>query len=274
MTSDPAGHAEGDAVARQLQIDRHGVRLRFDASSFPSGLPYVYRPIPAGQLYEERFLEHIRSLGRVGGYVDVGAHLGTHTVWFALMCRSTRVHAFEPITRFADVVEQNVALNGLSEKVTVHRVGLAETSGRASNYLSPEHQMGFVADASGVTEEFAVVPLDEAVSGSIAVIKIDVEGMEAAVLRGAPRTLSRYKPVIFAECHTVEVADALAAELRRFGYEPTGRVFNSTPTYEFEVLPTGMMVRLRAVAATLRPVYARLPTRVRKRLRRLALDRH
>jgi len=262
----PAG-AKQHAVVHQLTIARHGVTLRFDTSSFASGLPYVYEPITRGRLYEERFLEYIQALTRPGGYVDVGAHLGTHTVWFATECKSTHVYAFEPVARYADVVEQNVELNGLAAKVTVRRVGLADEPGRATNYLSPEHQMGFVADAAGVTEEFPVERMDDLVTSPIAVIKIDVEGMEAAVLRGAKRILSKYKPVVFAECHTVEAADALAAQLRQFGYQPTGRVFNATPTYEFQVVPSRSHERVRWVLERLRPVFARLPVRVRKWLR-------
>jgi hypothetical protein len=36
--------------------------------------------------YEEDFLEHVRCLGRRGVYVDVGAHLGTATIWFGALC--------------------------------------------------------------------------------------------------------------------------------------------------------------------------------------------
>lgn len=61
-----------------LTIERHGRNLCFDDGGFTS-LPYVYRPLTKGKFYVELFLRHIRSLGRVGQYVDVGAHLA-HTV--------------------------------------------------------------------------------------------------------------------------------------------------------------------------------------------------
>ncbi|HYO01465.1 MAG TPA: FkbM family methyltransferase, partial [Mycobacterium sp.] len=121
----------------------------------------MYRPIAAGKLYEEGFLEYVRSLNLVGQYVDVGAHLGTHTVWFAKMCRSTHVHAFEPVSRYADVVVRNVVANGVDGKVTVHRQGLGAEAGRAENFLDRSMQVGFVDGVNdGVMEEFAVGPLD------------------------------------------------------------------------------------------------------------------
>jgi hypothetical protein len=81
-----------------LTVERYNTKLHFDDDGFTE-LPYVYGPLTSGRVYEENFLQHIRDLGRRGDYVDVGAHLGTHTVWFAKLCPSTHVHAFEPVAR-------------------------------------------------------------------------------------------------------------------------------------------------------------------------------
>src|SRR4051812_3664006 len=88
-----------------LTVKRHDVEMFFDDSGFTE-TPYVYGPLLKDQVYEEAFLEHIRSLDRRGAYVDIGGHLGTHTVWFAQLCPSTHVHTFEPVSRFADVVRR------------------------------------------------------------------------------------------------------------------------------------------------------------------------
>jgi FkbM family methyltransferase len=215
-----------------LSVVRHGVSLRFDDEGL-EGTPYVYGPIASDRLYEEAFLDHVRSLSVTGVYVDVGAHLGTHTLWFARLCPSTHVHAFEPVARFADIVRRNVAVNGLQDSVTVHQIGLDERRGRATNTLSSSHQVGFTADPQDVDEEFAVRRLDDVVRGHVALIKIDVEGMEQRVLRGAKRILRRSRPLVYAEAFTPEAAAEIGAVLEPFGYEPTGRVFNATPTYEY-----------------------------------------
>jgi FkbM family methyltransferase len=216
-----------------LTVHRHDRTLRFDDDGFVA-TPYVYRPIVDGRLYEETFLQYIRSLGLVGEYVDAGAHLGTHTIWFATVCPATHVHAFEPVDRYADVICRNVAVNALQDRVTVRRVGLGANAGRAMNYMAHEHQIGFTTGAAaGVTEEFPVVRLDDVVTGPVAMIKVDVEGMEAAVLQGATRILTEHRPVIFAEAHDPAAVKAIARRIECFGYRPTGRVFNSSPTYEF-----------------------------------------
>jgi FkbM family methyltransferase len=214
-----------------LTIQRHGVTIRFDESGF-SELPYVYLPLARDRVYEEAFLEHIRSLDLVGAYVDVGAHLGTHTVWFAMLCRSTIVHAIEPVGRYADVVDRNVAANHLEGRVQVHRVGVSEHAGPATNYLSREHQAGFVANAEPVHESFPAVRLDELVPRPVVLIKLDIEGMELAALRGAERLLDD-RPVVFAEAHSEEELEGIDELLDQQGYRATGRVFNASPTYEW-----------------------------------------
>jgi hypothetical protein len=133
-----------------------------------------------GWLVEEEFLELIRSLGRRGVFVDVGAHLGTATVWFGALCPSTLV--------------------------------LGHARGMVMNHLGKEHQIGF---------------------GGVAVLKLDVEGMEADVLRGASRILDWHRLIIYAEAWNITPIARIENVLRHFGYEATGRAFNATPTYEF-----------------------------------------
>lgn len=220
-----------------LTVHRHGHEIHFPPVVNATEDPYVLRPLRNGGWYEESFLEHIRRQGREGAYVDAGAHLGTHTTWFAVLCPATHVHAVEPVTRFADQIDRTVEANDLGERVTVHRVGLSDVPGTVTNHLSPEHQTGF--DPKGAAqardETFEVTTLDELIKEPVAVIKIDVEGMEDKVLLGASRILKNDKPSVYVECWDREKLNSVAAVLRPFGYGPTGKVFNSTPTYEFKV---------------------------------------
>jgi FkbM family methyltransferase len=216
-----------------LTVSRHGVELRFDDSGFTEP-PYVYRPLLSDALYEEIFLEHIRRAGREGVYLDIGAHLGTHTVWFAALCPSSRVYAFEPVGRFARVARRSIVANDLRHKVSLRRIGLSDRPGEATTALSPEHQMGYQAEPAVAEETFPVRRLDDLrIPRPVAVMKLDIEGMEAAALRGAGRILARDHPLVYAEVHNEERADEIAAVLAPYGYAPTGWRFNSTPTLEF-----------------------------------------
>lgn len=242
------------AEGRILEVERHGITSRFDMSPWDD-TPSLYRPFLRGEFYEQRFLDHIRELGLRGVYIDAGSCLGTHTVWFSLYCPSTYVHAFDPRSRCARWTEMNVQANGLEDKVTVHPVGLSADEGTAQLRLD------------GVDETFAVQRLDRVVragfldsrrpSRRVVVIKADVEGMEALVLRGAKRILRWHRPVVFAEAFTEQERKGVEAVLEPYGYRPTGRVFNSTPTYEFVPVESPTMARVRRVAR-------RLPKPVRK----------
>jgi hypothetical protein len=64
-------------------------------------------------------------------------------------------------------------------------------------------------------------------------VKIDVEGYNVPVLRGARQTLQKHRPVVFIECDG-DLAE-VDRELGDLGYaRRTDLVFNKTPTYLFE----------------------------------------
>jgi FkbM family methyltransferase len=214
---------------------RYGREIHFPQVPGATEEPYTYRSLHSGGWYEEAFLEHVRRQDRAGVYVDAGAHLGTHTAWFALLCPSSHVHAIEPVSRFADQLDRVVEANDLAAHVTVHRVGLSDRPGTATNHLCAAHQTGFdpAGAAAGRDETFPVTTLDDLVREPVAVIKIDVEGMEDRVLRGATRILAEDRPTVYVEAWDRTGLRTITRVLRPFGYGPTGRVFNSSPTYEF-----------------------------------------
>jgi hypothetical protein len=195
-----------------------------------------------GKVYEEAFLDHIRDLGLSGVYVDVGAHLGTHTIWFAMQCPSTHVHAFEPIPRYARAVATNAELNGVAEKVTVHEIGLGDGG------------TDVAVHTSGL--EFPTARLDDLVEDRVAVLKMDVEGMEVRVLDGARRILDRDHPEVFAEAFTTDERRALESVLEPYGYRNAGQVsLTGQPVFRFTARPAG--------GARLRALWRRFPASLR-----------
>lgn len=224
----------------RLSLQSHGVTVtfedpppEFEESSDAKGVRTFLR---RGQFYEQAFLDYIRSLDRRGAYVDVGGFIGTHTLYFAMLCPSEHVYVFEPRPGPRAELERNVAANGLAAKVTVSALGLAD------------QRKTTVSEIEEVDVTFECAPMDELVDRAVAVIKIDVEGMEVDVLRGATRILEQYHPVIFAEAHSIEHRQEIADYLARFGYVRTGRVFNSSPTYEFARATESSGELLRAYA--------------------------
>lgn len=130
-------------------------------------------------------------------FVDVGAHVGEYTVRLAKYFK--KVIAIEANPASAEVLKKNLELNGI-KNVEVINVAVGRKRGKGvlnirggsstllSQYESPEKI------------EVKVVPLDELIEGCD-VIKIDVEGYEEEVIRGASKIIFENKPVILIEHH-------------------------------------------------------------------------
>ena len=76
------------------------------------------------------------------------------------------------------------------------------------------------APESGDGEDTPVVTLDSLALKSCRLIKVDVEGMETDVLRGARETIRKRRPILFVENNTLERSARTLAAVRALGYRP------------------------------------------------------
>jgi len=148
---------------------------------------YIEGMLAAGTWYELNNLEFIRSLQISGNYVDAGAFIGTHSLFFALFCPATQVYSFEANPRSFAKLQANIAANNVSN-CTAFNVGLSDATGVAAIYEANETNRGAtrLRPDSG---DNAVASLDSFNLQDVKVMKIDVEGMELRVLKGAVNTL-------------------------------------------------------------------------------------
>lgn len=173
------------------------------------------RPSPVEA--EAAALDHLLPDGAI--CFDIGAEYGLYTLTFARRIGERgRVFSFEPLPgpyRFLSRVVRWLR----APNVTVHRLALGERIHEATLSLPrrrwlPVHGRAFVTDDAhgpGPNAEFprevrvpsAVSTVDVAVAEAgltrVDFIKIDVEGYEPAVLRGALRTLERFRPALLIE---------------------------------------------------------------------------
>jgi FkbM family methyltransferase len=178
------------------------------------------RDLGERQAAELAFLEGLDLEGAV--VYDVGANRGTHTFFFhRLVGLRGEVHAFEPDPTLVPHLWDLAALNH-TPNVEVHAValGAAPAEGelvvpdgsriRMSATLSREFAARAVGGLRRRTHKVRVVRLDdyrEALSlPPPAFMKIDVEGFELEVLRGARRTLAAALPRLFVELHGLDGA--------------------------------------------------------------------
>ncbi len=190
-------------LVKRLQRGRGGTTLlarRFFDSQI---LLDVNRSTTHGLLYldGEEFIDErqlFTGLLRDGmTVVDVGANIG----YYALMARhyvgaGGRIFCFEPEPTNAAELRRNVSENSLSN-VTVVEAAVGNEPGSARLWSGLN---GSVVDGGGDIE-VPVVTLDSAVAVPAHLVKVDVEGFEASVLKGAERLIRSHRPILFVEMH-------------------------------------------------------------------------
>lgn len=169
-----------------MEEEVRGLRLR---APFASHAHYI-RTIKGGA--EDYLLDlFVESIPEGGTVVDVGAHIGLFTLLAArAVGPSGRVIAVEPNPQTRALLQGNLALNGLAERVTVLDVAVSNQRQKATLHVNEE---GFLSNLfsteDGCEREVEVdcVPLDELLveATPIHVMKLDVEGAEVAALQGS-----------------------------------------------------------------------------------------
>ena len=150
---------------------------------------------------------------------EIGAHIGYVTRWLAKLTPQGHVYAFEPGGENRRYLRANVAR---LSNVTVVPLAASDRGGSATLYvdtltgqnssLVPSFDLfaataarGYDPTATTVPEEIATVTLDEYFAGKpLDFLKIDVEGAELSVLRGAERILTEDRPVLMLEVQADE----------------------------------------------------------------------
>ena len=171
---------------------------------------------------ERRMLFVDEFVPRGSTAVDVGAWWGPWTYWTAR--RASTVWAFEPNPRLASflarVVSPNVRVENvaLSDRAGTGTLFAPRTVGRdALATLSAAH-----SEPGAQTYDVPLRPLDDYGLEDVGFVKLDVEGHEFEVLKGAEETLARCGPTLL-----VEIDQAL-------NDEPIGRIFDWLSSRGFE----------------------------------------
>jgi FkbM family methyltransferase len=210
---------------------------------FPSAEDHILATMQeTGGFYELPMLRALQTVLSPGDHVlDVGANVGTHAVYFAGVA-GCRVTAFEPVPVVSELLQENCRINGLAQMIDVHAEAVGSVRGTAQVISSDEKNSGATRLAESIEGGLPLVSLDSLLDQlpPVRLLKIDVEGMEPAVIRGATALLARDRPVVACECLNKTEFDALDADMRAHGYVGCN-VFNASPTYVF--LPVQDLVR-------------------------------
>ena len=160
-------------------------------------------------------------------FMDVGANIGSSTV-LAAGAVGARVVALEPSAEARAALTANVALNRLEKRVRIQAVAAGDAEGevRLSMGRGPMNRALDVGE-DGPSETVPLRRLDAILDGRVpTLLKIDVEGHEAEVLRGASATLASpsLRAVIAEANDTAAVGRILAGHgFAPVAYDPRAR---------------------------------------------------
>jgi FkbM family methyltransferase len=173
-----------------------------------AGTPYVLQSDDTyleavGAVFEPEMVDLFRCFAK-GTILDIGANIGCTALAFSSMAET--VHAFEPSPSTFALLVSNTAV---APNVIPHNYGLGAKNGSFELTFAPNNRSGgYVSDrmkaSEGHTVERIVVKkLDRMLRSlslrSVDFVKIDVEGFEASVIKGAAKMLKKFKPVVAME---------------------------------------------------------------------------
>jgi FkbM family methyltransferase len=133
-------------------------------------------------------------------FVDVGGNEGYFSILAGSKVKDGLVFCIEPQRRLLSVIERNIKLNSVSS-VSIHNIAFADRKGFAELFLRPSTNTGASSffkhwKLGGTSQRVETITLNEFVAGKslkrIRLIKIDCEGAEGLVIKGAGNCLQKH----------------------------------------------------------------------------------
>jgi FkbM family methyltransferase len=185
---------------------------------------YIGRSLDLYGEFSEGEIDLFKQLSRPGQIIiEVGANVGAHTVFLAQQVGITgRVLAFEPQRLVFQALCANLALNNIVNVLAFQQAVGSATGEIVVPLLDWRKEQNFGGLSLGSYQEGEKVPvvtIDGLNLQRCDFIKVDVEGMEIDVLKGASRTIGRFKPHLYVENDRRDKAPPLVRYIDSLGYD-------------------------------------------------------
>jgi hypothetical protein len=171
--------------------------------------------------------------------LDIGGNIGCNALMFS---DYGQVHTFEPL--FHEILGINVNQNTLKNSVKIWPFGLSAVEGTQKLYM-PKCRNGMYnygccslqPDSDNHSDSSFLVQLkrlDDVYKGTPSVMKIDVEGHEMDVLKGAEETIRKHKPALIIEIHNFD-ASPIPNYILKLGYMKMIRRVNGNYIFSYSI---------------------------------------
>lgn len=221
---------EYERLQPRAQVEHGGVQMTFATPN-----AFTLWRVQTIRDKEPWTLEWLESFEADDILLDCGANVGMYTIWAAAV-RRCRVYAFEPESQNYALLNRNIQLNQLGDRVSAYCMGLSDRSGLSTLHMADLtaggscHAVGEALDyrhapLRAVFRQGCVVgTLDELVrEGAVPIpdhIKIDVDGFEPRVIAGARATLALpdVQTLLIETNQNLDDHRAMVNELHAFGF--------------------------------------------------------
>lgn len=181
--------------------------------------------------YELNLLNKIASLNIGGVYIDGGANIGNHSVFFNHHCPSEKVYSIEIHPDIYNTLVNNLDNNSCSKCIPIN-IGLndCDKNVKLSDLCETNIGMTHIISEDG---DIPVKKLDDIIpeNENVTLIKLDIEGYEKNALMGAEQIIKRCKPIVIAEMSSEHLYTEFDYQMNKYGYYCDKINYGTTPTY-------------------------------------------
>lgn len=156
--------------------------------------------------------------------LDIGANIGNHSLYYALICGAKKVFSFEPIKSTFEILVKNIELNNASDCIKAHNFALGSQKSKGEIAAFYNDNIGGTSIKASESGNLDIETLDNLTNNNmfgdkIDFVKIDVETFESEVLMGGGGGfLKIYKPILMIEIFAPQW-DKTIAILNQNNYE-------------------------------------------------------
>ena len=161
-------------------------------------------------------------------FLDVGANIGSYTLLASGVCKA-RAISFEPDPETMALLRRNIDLNGLHGRVVLEQAAVGAEEGEVELTTGLDTCNHVTKRNEGRTRKVLMRTLDSIAALTPPImIKVDVEGYEAEVFRGAKAVLNSpfLKAVITEGQRPADIAPLLSAGFVQYEYDPFQRMLS------------------------------------------------
>ncbi|MEL6418075.1 MAG: FkbM family methyltransferase [Pseudomonadota bacterium] len=189
-------------------------------------------------------LSQARPLPAEPAILELGANVGTHTVYLALEFPSARITAVEPDIQSAEILKYNININEIDSRAEVRTVAVSDQPGHMT-FIRDHHNRGASSlvqnsksiawtEAQSLSDGYQEISVEvqtaDAVvqtlpDGHVDFVWMDVEGHEMNVFMGFQETIAKARPPMYFEYNAPRQSDENRARLKRLIFDHYSEVY-------------------------------------------------